>query len=174
VPKPAILPNEADRSVGVDARLSPFSGKYRKAAVIHDHYCESRIRPWQTVHNMFHKAMLAAGVDKVKADAMFAAVYAFGPRWKFRKGHWTSRNVVRRRRRRSSYQSHPYGKPKQRRWIPTRATLLEVAKIPEAEQQAAAKELARWIEENQPTKSQIIARIQKAQVREKGAKNLKK
>jgi hypothetical protein len=67
--------------------LSPFSGKYRKAAVIHDHYCESRIRPWQTVHNMFHKAMLAAGVDKVKADAMFAAVYAFGPRWKFRKGH---------------------------------------------------------------------------------------
>ncbi len=30
---------------------------------------------------MFYEAMIAAGVDEKSARTMFAAVYAFGPRW---------------------------------------------------------------------------------------------
>lgn len=59
----------------------PFTGKYRIAAVIHDHYCVTKDRPWQQVHRVFYDSMRAAGVDKATAKAMYAAVYAFGPRW---------------------------------------------------------------------------------------------
>ncbi len=60
---------------------SPLRGKYVKAAVIHDQYCVTRIEPWESVHKMFHEALLAAGVDKIKAKIMYAAVYLGGPRW---------------------------------------------------------------------------------------------
>lgn len=59
----------------------PFSGKYRKAAVVHDVYCQTRDRAWDAVHRMFFDAMVAAGVDEITAKAMYGAVYAFGPRW---------------------------------------------------------------------------------------------
>jgi hypothetical protein len=60
---------------------SPFSGKYRKAAVIHDYYCEERVRSWEATHKMFWEAMLAAGVGEKKAEIMYSAVYLHGPRW---------------------------------------------------------------------------------------------
>ena len=59
----------------------PFSGKHRRAAVLHDRYCQTRNRPWRSVHQMFYDAMLAAGVDVVSANTMYGAVYSFGPRW---------------------------------------------------------------------------------------------
>lgn len=59
----------------------PYSGAYRKASVIHDYACDRRNRPWTDVHWAFHEAMLAAGVDNMKAQAMFAGVWAKGPRW---------------------------------------------------------------------------------------------
>jgi len=59
----------------------PFTGKYRIAAVIHDHYCVTKDRKWQQVHRMFYDAMRAAGVKIATAKAMYAAVYLFGPRW---------------------------------------------------------------------------------------------
>ncbi|WP_340066461.1 DUF1353 domain-containing protein [Ascidiimonas aurantiaca] len=59
----------------------PFSGKYRKASVIHDYACDRRNRPWTDVHWVFHEAMLASGVDLLKAQTMFAGVWARGPRW---------------------------------------------------------------------------------------------
>lgn len=60
---------------------SPFVGFYRRPSVIHDVYCVTRTRPWQDVHRMFHEAMLADGVSREKAAAMFDAVWRFGPRW---------------------------------------------------------------------------------------------
>jgi hypothetical protein len=59
----------------------PFTGKYRAAAVIHDHYCRTQSHSWQDTHNVFYEAMLTAGVDMRTAKVMWAAVYNFGPRW---------------------------------------------------------------------------------------------
>lgn len=59
----------------------PFEGRYRKASVVHDVACDTKARSWQSVHEAFYTAMLAAGVDSVKAKIMYAAVYHFGPRW---------------------------------------------------------------------------------------------
>jgi hypothetical protein len=59
----------------------PFTGKYRAAAVIHDHYCRTQSRSWRETHNVFYDAMLAGGVDDRTAKVMWGAVYRFGPRW---------------------------------------------------------------------------------------------
>lgn len=59
----------------------PFEGKHRDAAVIHDYYCQTRIRPWRETHLTFYNAMRAAGVSEVQAKWMYGAVYYFGPRW---------------------------------------------------------------------------------------------
>jgi uncharacterized protein YraI len=60
---------------------SPFSGKYRLAAVIHDHFCATKHRKWKDTHDAFYETMLASGEGKKKALLMWAAVYRFGPRW---------------------------------------------------------------------------------------------
>ncbi len=60
----------------------PFEGLYRSASVVHDHYCETRTRASDDVHNMFWEAMLASGVNKNRAWLMYKAVEQFGPRWK--------------------------------------------------------------------------------------------
>lgn len=59
----------------------PFSGKYREASVIHDHYSAEKTDTWQNVHLVFYKGMRANGVNAIKAKLMYAAVYNFGPRW---------------------------------------------------------------------------------------------
>lgn len=59
----------------------PFAGKYRSAAVIHDHYCETKSRPWKDVHKAFYTASRAAGVEATRAKIMYFGVYRFGPRW---------------------------------------------------------------------------------------------
>jgi hypothetical protein len=60
---------------------SPFTGKYRDASVIHDYYCDVRVRPWRSVHAVFYDAMIASGVNAARAKLMYAAVYYGGPRW---------------------------------------------------------------------------------------------
>ena len=60
---------------------SPFIGNYREASVVHDYFCKKKSRPWKEVHRMFYHASLANGVPKIKAQLMYAAVYAGGPRW---------------------------------------------------------------------------------------------
>jgi hypothetical protein len=60
---------------------SPFTGKYRDASVIHDFYCDTRLRPWADVHRVFYEAMIVSGVSEVRAKVMYAAVYFAGPRW---------------------------------------------------------------------------------------------
>jgi Protein of unknown function (DUF1353) len=61
----------------------PFTGKYRIAAVVHDHYCQSKNESWKATHAVFYDALRAAGVDDATAKTMWAAVYHFGPRWGF-------------------------------------------------------------------------------------------
>lgn len=60
---------------------SPFQHPWRKAAVIHDYFCMTRVRPWQRVHEVFYEALMAAGVEPWRAKVMYAAVHRFGPRW---------------------------------------------------------------------------------------------
>lgn len=60
---------------------APFEGPQRDAAVIHDHFCDIRTRPWRDTHRVFYDAMRAAGVDATTAKVLYSAVYYFGPRW---------------------------------------------------------------------------------------------
>jgi len=60
---------------------SPYTGDYRRASVVHDYYCDKKIRPWRDVHRMFYEASLSDGVSLIKAKVMYAAVYEKGPRW---------------------------------------------------------------------------------------------
>lgn len=59
----------------------PFTGKYRLAAVVHDHYCQLRSRGWKDTHRVFYDAMRTSGVPEKTAKVMYGAVYGFGPRW---------------------------------------------------------------------------------------------
>ena len=61
--------------------LPPLHGRYLKAAVVHDYNCVQRTQPWQRVHEVFFESMIDAQVEPVTAKVMYAAVYAFGPRW---------------------------------------------------------------------------------------------
>ncbi len=59
----------------------PFVGDYRRASVVHDVYCDTRTESWKRTHRMFFHACRAGGVGEARAKAMYAAVYARGPRW---------------------------------------------------------------------------------------------
>jgi hypothetical protein len=59
----------------------PFEGEYRRAAVIHDFYCDRKYRAWQRTHRVFYDAMITGGVGPIKAKIMYYAVWRFGPRW---------------------------------------------------------------------------------------------
>lgn len=60
----------------------PFEGRYRNASIVHDYYCDHKVRPWRDVHRMFYEGMLSGGVGAAKAKIMYYAVYRFGPRWR--------------------------------------------------------------------------------------------
>lgn len=62
---------------------APYTGKYREASVIHDHYCATKSRHWKAVHKVFLDGMMARGVETLQARLMYLAVYRFGPRWNF-------------------------------------------------------------------------------------------
>ena len=59
----------------------PYAGKYRKAALIHDYFCEIKTRSWQDTHNMFYYALRASGMDGLHSKIMWSAVFMQGPRW---------------------------------------------------------------------------------------------
>ncbi len=60
---------------------SPFTGKYRRASVIHDAYCQTRERDSRDVHEVFAEMMRSDGVPGWKAIIMWAAVRWCGPRF---------------------------------------------------------------------------------------------
>lgn len=61
---------------------SPFTGRFRKASVVHDVACVDRTRPWKQVHRMFYEACRCSRTNVVQAKTMYYAVYHFGPRWR--------------------------------------------------------------------------------------------
>ena len=63
------------------AEGGPFSGSYRKAAVIHDYLCRTQILTWKQTHKIFFEAMLKTDVSYWDAIKKYRAVYRFGPRW---------------------------------------------------------------------------------------------
>lgn len=63
----------------------PFEGAYIKASVIHDYYCDEKIRTEHDTHRNFYYGMRAAGVEDWKAKFMYWAVATFGPKWKLEK-----------------------------------------------------------------------------------------
>ena len=60
----------------------PFSGRYRRASVVHDHYCKTKERSSKETHFMFYQAMRCDKVNIIKAKAMYFAIRLFGPDWK--------------------------------------------------------------------------------------------
>jgi hypothetical protein len=60
---------------------SPFTGKYPKAAVIHDVGCVTHKYTWQETDRIFFDAMLDAGVSDRQAKLFYWAVREAGPRW---------------------------------------------------------------------------------------------
>lgn len=61
---------------------SPFVGKYRRASVIHDVYCKTKVVDSVDLHGLFHEMMLADGVSRWTAFWMWLAVRLFGPRFR--------------------------------------------------------------------------------------------
>ena len=72
----ASIPRVLWRAIG-----GPFSGRYRRASVIHDAYCQTRERRSQDVHAVFREMMWADGVGRLKSWLMWLAVRSFGPRF---------------------------------------------------------------------------------------------
>jgi hypothetical protein len=62
----------------------PWSGPYRRASVVHDHFVRTKERTWQETHRVFYDAMLTSDVPKSKAKIMYFAVRRFGSRWEGR------------------------------------------------------------------------------------------
>ncbi len=57
---------------------SPYVGKYRRASVVHDHYCDIRTELQSNVHLMFKEAMLADGASWLEANTKYGAVVLAG------------------------------------------------------------------------------------------------
>lgn len=60
----------------------PFSGKSIIQAVIHDVYCETRVRSSQLTHKVFEEMMYQFGEKKFRAFTYSKAVKLGGGRWK--------------------------------------------------------------------------------------------
>jgi endonuclease G len=60
---------------------SPFTGKYRKAAVIHDTLCYLRDRSSAEAHFVFFECARALGVGRFRAWCMYKALMIGGSKW---------------------------------------------------------------------------------------------
>ena len=58
-----------------------FQSSYLPAAVLHDVYCGTKSRSQHDTSRMFREALITNGVNRIKAYAMWFAVYRFGPQW---------------------------------------------------------------------------------------------
>ena len=68
------------------AEGSPFTGLYRKAAVLHDYlyrngYGKNPIVDRKKADKIFYEAMLELGVGKFEAQKKYWAVRILGPKW---------------------------------------------------------------------------------------------
>ena len=63
---------------------SPYVGNYRRASVIHDHFCyiwNEHSKTAKDVHKMFYFACRAGQTSPLKAAVMYWAICWFGPHW---------------------------------------------------------------------------------------------
>jgi hypothetical protein len=60
---------------------SPFTGKYRKAAVIHDTLCYRKDRPYREAHRLMYEMCRALGVGRFRATLMYRALLIGGSKW---------------------------------------------------------------------------------------------
>ena len=60
---------------------SPFSGRYKRSAAVHDVECKDKDTDYQTVHALFAEMIEVEGVDGWKLTAMAKSVQWRGPRW---------------------------------------------------------------------------------------------
>jgi hypothetical protein len=65
----------------------PFEGAYINASVIHDYYCDVKIRTEHDTHRVFYYGMMAEGVETWRAKLMYWAVASVGPKWKLDRSH---------------------------------------------------------------------------------------
>jgi hypothetical protein len=59
----------------------PFDGPYRDAAVLHDYYCDSKLRSSDDTHRMYYEAAIARGTSENIASTMYAGIIFGGPKW---------------------------------------------------------------------------------------------
>lgn len=60
---------------------SPFTGRFRKAAVIHDTLCHLQQRPSRACHWIFREMLRALGVGRFRARLMYVALLIGGSKW---------------------------------------------------------------------------------------------
>ncbi len=60
---------------------SPFTGKYRKAAVIHDTLCFVKVMSAKESHWVFREMLRALGVGRFRARLMYVALLVGGSKW---------------------------------------------------------------------------------------------
>lgn len=60
---------------------SPFTGKYRKAAVIHDTLCFVKDRPCRDAHRIMYEACRSLGVGRFRAWLIYKALLLGGSKW---------------------------------------------------------------------------------------------
>ena len=59
----------------------PFDGPYRDAAVLHDFYCEAKLRSSDDTHRMYYEASRARGTSENIAQTMYMGLVFGGPTW---------------------------------------------------------------------------------------------
>jgi Protein of unknown function (DUF1353) len=84
VPAQAVVDGASIPSIFWSVIGGPFEGKYRDASIIHDWFCDTRLREWQATHRVFYEAMLVSEVPRRTAKVMYLAVRWGGPRWETR------------------------------------------------------------------------------------------
>ena len=62
----------------------PFDGPYRDAAVLHDYYCEAKLRSSDDTHRMYYEAAIARGTSENIASTMYAGIIFGGPTWELK------------------------------------------------------------------------------------------
>ncbi|WP_193177666.1 DUF1353 domain-containing protein [Oricola nitratireducens] len=110
----------------------PFVGDYRRASVVHDHYCVTRTETDKETHRMFRDACRTGGVPAIKASAMYAAINLGGP-------HWAGPTMP------EALGAPPFVVPQIR-----------------AASETDFFDIQKWIEETNPTLDEIDARIEQA------------
>lgn len=139
----------------------PYDGPYRDAAVIHDYYCEKKLRTWEETHLMYYEAALARGTSDSVASTMYAGLRLGGPRWVFAGGSPNKKAALFGLISTAQAQTAPPAPPVP----PAPVTKVDPgltnrgAPTPDAAKKAF-EDLQAWIQREKPTPEQIDKRVE--------------